>query len=650
MLLLIYPEKYLVVKFTFRFCSGESGSGKSELRNLIVRHIVNLSTNKKRSKVQNQIINGQKVLEAFGSAKTTFNEKSASRFGVYLETHFSERGRMVGAKTLHYFLEKSRVTDHKKSEGNFNVFYWLLAGTTPDEKQVLQLEDLDTFSYLSRYGRPILPTDKEEYNELKGVMRAAGFKREHFSRITQVLSAILHLGNITFLDTSGIGTEEAVMIKNEEVLGLAADFLGLEAKALQTVLTFKTTMVGRDVTTLILDAQQATAQRDELAQTLYSLLFSWIVEKINQKTFTENFNSFVGVLDFPGTQPSGFGSVGFEQFCIDYANERMYNFLSDRIFEADDTEFESEAIQVPKSTYKGNSDCIKLHERPSRGVCAIFNKMSEKTMSGKRICTDLDALEAINKYNSDYNSLSNKTSDTGARQFAIQHFSGEVTYDPTGFISKNNNQLLVDFITLFRGNADMPSSWSYFALELFSNENLPTDIHSVESNLVTTQQSSKPTRLPSMRKSKRGKTDTEKVVDNSAGKKTVLSQIQSALDDLVGSFEEAAIWTVFCIRPNATENTTQFDSIVVQSQVKALNLDHFATRMKYFYLVSLPHEDFLSRYAIPLNSMGLVHDGSAQAQCESVKQINQWSDMDMAIGTNKVIALFYLHASKQQLI
>ncbi|KAG2201668.1 hypothetical protein INT47_003894 [Mucor saturninus] len=628
------------------FLNGESGSGKSEVRNLVIEHLVALSSSKKRSKVQAQIIHGQKVLSAFGSAKTAYNNLSASRFGLYTEIQFNERGRMLGAKNLHYFLEKSRLTASKSTEGNFNIFYWLLAGTSPDEKQVLQLKDDPvSYTYLSRYGRPILGADKDEFDQLKGVMRLAGFKRDHLSRIIQLLAAILHLGNISFDNIAGVGTGEGVTIKNVEALNMVADLLGVEVRELESVLTFKTTKIGKDVTTLILDAEQATSQRDELAQTLYSLLFSWLVERINGKTCVDQFNSFIGILDFPGTQTSGFGSVGFDQFCIDYANERVYNFLSTRMFKTGNDELLADLIDVPEVPYNDTSACVELFERHSRGICAVFNKMSEKTTSGKRVFSDSNAVEAILKYNAESPALAVKTSNTGIRQFAVNHFAGEVTYDTTGFITKNNNQLLVDFISLFRGGPDMPASWNSFTLELFSDENLAIDSHPLGgmADLVEAQQSAKPTRMPSMRQSKRNSAAVEKKErDETTGVNTVLSQIQHALDDLINSFSEATVWSVFCVRPNATESSTQFDKQVVQSQIKAFDLKNLATRMKQFYLISCTHEDFLSKYAIKFSNMGLDHSGTQQEQCESVKEMHQWLDADMVVGTSKV---FLSHAS-----
>ncbi|CAO3635495.1 unnamed protein product [Mucor fragilis] len=188
----------------------------------------------------------------------------------------------------------------------------------------------------------------------------------------------------------------------------------------------------------------------------------------------------------------------------------------------------------------------------------------------------------------------------------------------------------------------MPASWNSFVLDLFSDENLAIDSHPLGgmSALVAAQQSAKPTRLPSMRKSQRRanqeKQDASAAAVDTSGKKTVLAQVQSAMDDLASSFQETTMWCIYCIRPNATASTTQFDSLLVQSQVEAFHLDKIAAQMQYFYMISVPHASFLSRYAVPLSNMGLNHSGSPQEQCASVKEMHHWTDRDMAIGTSKV--------------
>ncbi|KAI8884434.1 glycosyltransferase family 2 protein [Backusella circina FSU 941] len=636
---------------------GESGSGKTHIRNLVVNHLMRLSVNKRLSKSHNQIMNGQEVLRIFGSAKTDVN-KNASRVGVYTEIHFNGRGRIVGAKSLHYFLEKTRISGKKLHEGNFNVFYMLLGGTTPDEKQVLLLKDNpDAFRYLSNYGRPLhQEQDGAGFIELKQMMRIAGFRRDHVSRIIQLLAAILHLGNLEFADATGTGTEESVTIKNEDTLELAADFLGLNPVALANVLKFKTALIGNDVTTLIMESKQAAEQRDNLAQTLYSLLFSWMVEYLNKKTCTDDFNCFIGILDFPGTRNT-FSAVGFDQFCIDYANEKMYSFLNHRLFESDIPELQEESIELPEISFNNNSACMELLDRALKGICTIINKMSEKNTSGKRDFSDLNLLQAISRYHSENPMYENNLTSKGVQQFSIQHFSAKVNYDPTGFLLQNNNQLLVDFVTLFRGDASLPPSWNTFVLELFSDENLAIDNHPIHSvsSMLDIQQTAKPMRLPSMRKSQRKK-PSEKEMPNETSqkknqeKKTVISQIRSALDELLLSFEEATLWTVFCIKPNDTYDTTYIDRRMLQQQIDACNLEGLAKRMRNFYPISMAHTDFLDKYAMSCNLLDLTELSEPKDQCENIIDTCGWTKRQVAVGNTKIFLSYSIWSSLEQQI
>ncbi|KAI8137857.1 chitin synthase-domain-containing protein [Fennellomyces sp. T-0311] len=602
---------------------GESGSGKTQIRNLIIRHLVRLSSHKKESKVQAQLVHSLKVLDCFGSAATQTNA-DASRFGYYAEIQFSERGRMIGAKTLHHFLEKSRLTS--SSDANFQVFYHFVRGATNDERNQLQLQQ--DFSYLRHH-----PKQQQDTIDLKAALKLAGFRREHVSRILQLLAAILHLGNLSFVDPGGsTNNQDAAYVKNTEILDLVADFLGVDPRALENVLVFKTTMIRKDVTTLILNAEQAVLQRDELARTLYSLLFAWIVERINSKLCSDKFNSFIGVIDLPGTASSAQGNK-FHAFVVNLAAERIHGFVNQQIFSSE--VYDQEGVAVPHVTpqYQA-SNVYDLLYRPSRGVCSLIHSMSENVRKGKKQLTDAELVDSLIKYNgnSPWFSTSNAPGSQ-QRQFAIQHFGGKVTYDPTGFLQANSDQVPVDFVSLFRGGAGMPASWNAFLVELW-DKTLATQSHPKDQDAVVSAQQ-KPMRQVSMRQSQRrtAKQQQQQLKEEAQAGGSVVGNLQVALDELTSSLQEAKVWTVFCLRANEHQAPAQFDPRCVSRQVAALGLTDIAKQTSTQYGVAYAHEEFLERYAAIISGQpGQL----PRAQVEIIVQQMGWTAADCAVGSTKI--------------
>ncbi|KAG6380450.1 P-loop containing nucleoside triphosphate hydrolase protein [Boletus reticuloceps] len=270
--------------------SGETGSGKSETRRLAIKTLLELSVSnpgKKGSKLATQVPAAEFVIESFGNARTLFNP-NASRFGKYTELQFTDKGRLCGIKSLDYYLERNRVAAVPSGERNFHIFYYLMAGASAEERQHLHLADKTQYRYLGhRAGagtrsNGVRDDDANRFEQLKMALKSVGLSKRHVAQTCQLVAAILHLGNIEFTIDRGRDVDAAV-VRNVDVLGIVAEFLGVQPSALETTLAYKTKLVKRELCTVFLDTDGASDNRDDLAKTLYSLLFAWLNEHINQR-------------------------------------------------------------------------------------------------------------------------------------------------------------------------------------------------------------------------------------------------------------------------------------------------------------------------------------------------------------------------------
>ncbi|GAA5809891.1 hypothetical protein MFLAVUS_003306 [Mucor flavus] len=619
--------------------NGESGSGKTESFKLTLNHLVQLSIHKKETKLQAQVTNIQVVLEAFGNARTSLNI-NASRFGKYLELQFNERGRMVGAKLLNYLLDKSRITRCPDHEQTFHIFYQLLSGTSAEEKSLLQLgEDDGVYRYIPRQ-MAAMGGEASQFKTLKQAMRTLGINKKYQARIWQFLACLLHLGQLEFTDDATV--QEAAFVKNTATLDLCADFLGVDPQALQNVLTYKTQLFKKDVTTLILDAAGASKQRDDIVKALYSLLFTWLVEFINTKLCCENVHNFIGILDLPGPRIL---STDFNSFCVNLGNERLQNFCQRTIFEVDVEEYRTEGLSVADVPYFNNQACVDLFTRPKHGLVDIINHHAKSTSSN-----DQSILDTLAKYNSNHASFSLKTSETGQRLFSIQHFAGLVSYSPTGFLESNRDSLNADLVQLVRGSETAPASYNSFLLELFADSNVKTETHPKQSDaILSAQQPSGPLRGPSMRRTKstmRRKSTLEPILDETSAataavpKRNVsmlLAQMNTALDDLFTTLDETVPWFIFCIRPNDHGAPNQFDGNRVRAQIRAFGIPQVCQRLAVHYTATFFHDEFLDRYTETLDEKGVDRlSGDAKEQCESAMALFAWSSEQVELGLTKI--------------
>jgi chitin synthase len=557
---------------------------------MILAHLTSLSSNKKESKLQTQILHVQTILDAFGHAKTT-SHQNASQFGKYLEFQFNERGRVIGCKLLNYLLNKKRLVKQPKGESNFNIFYSLLLGVSPKEKQAMNLLDQSNYLYTKSTPSPYSPEEGlENYEALKSSLRHFGIGKKHQTRIVQLLASILNIGQLQFVDDKTV--QEAAFVKDEEALISLADSLGVDPLELQNVMTYKTKLVGKDVTTLILDAEQAGQQRDELAAILYSLLFTWIIETINSKICIDDTHNVIGVLDFPGWRTNT-GFANLDQFCLNYANERLQSYVLNYIFETHTSDYRQDGLEYPNISYNDIKRTVEMMDQHRHGVIDVVNNLSKKSAK-----TELFAItDALNKHQP---GIDVSKTDTGAHVFSIQHFCGTQTYQPNDFIESNRDALDADFVTLFRGSSDIPPSTNSFLVHLFEDKSIITELHPKDNDhILNAQQNNKPNRQPSMKRSRSLKVNNDTITEKKKSKKvipTALAQVRSSMNDLFASLDETIAWFIFCIRPSKTHQL-EFDSEFVRHQVASMQLSAIASNFKqYPYTNILSIEDFLERY------------------------------------------------------
>lgn len=309
-----------------------------------------------------------------------------------------------------------------------------------------------------------------------------------------------------------------------------------------------------------------------------------------------------------------------------------------------------EGLPVVDVPYFNNQGCVELLTRHKHGLSDIINHHAKSNSS-----TETNMLDTFTKYNSTHGSFSNKQSETGQRLFAIQHFPGQVTYNPNHFLESNKDILNADLVQLIRGSETAPASYNSFAVELFSNDNIRTETHPKQSDaILNAQQPSGPLRGPSMRRTKSTKrrrtsgiepTIAEEEPMKSSTSTThvsmVLSQLNKSLDELIVTLDETVPWFIICIKPNENAAPNQFDSNLVRSQIRAWGIPQICQRLKVHYTSILFHDEFLERYTDTLESIGLDTSLSPKEQCEAVINYFEWSNVQATLGATKVFCIVF---------
>lgn len=358
--------------------SGESGAGKTESTKLILQYLAAISG--QHSWIEQQILEANPILEAFGNAKTIRNDNS-SRFGKYIDIHFNMGGVIEGARIEQYLLEKSRIVSQASDERNYHIFYCMLAGLSREEKEKLDLNNCSKYAYLTGGGSVTCEgrNDAQEFSDIRSAMKVLMFSDEEIWEIMRILAAVLHLGNIQFKPTF-VDNLDAVEIVCSPSVQSAASLLRVEVAQLVQALTTRTIFAHGDTVVSNMGVDQSRDVRDAFVKGIYGRMFVQIVNKINAaiykpKQSTQHYRTSIGVLDIFGFE--NFNVNSFEQFCINYANENLQQFFVQHIFKLEQEEYNLEAINWQHIEFVDNQEALDMIAAKPMNIMALIDEESK---------------------------------------------------------------------------------------------------------------------------------------------------------------------------------------------------------------------------------------------------------------------------------
>ncbi|CAM2108162.1 unnamed protein product [Caretta caretta] len=528
--------------------SGESGAGKTVAAKFIMSYISKVSGGgPKVQHVKDIILKSNPLLEAFGNAKTVRNHNS-SRFGKYFEIQFSRGGEPDGGKISNFLLEKSRVVSQNPGERSFHVYYQLLEGASPEQRENLGITNPDYYYYLNQSASYKVDgmNDRQEFHETLTAMEVVGLSREEQALVLQIVAGILHLGNISFREEGNYAA-----VESEDFLAFPSYLLGVDQGRLKEKLTSRK-MDSRwggksEVIDVTLNAEQASFTRDALAKALYSRLFDYLVDAVN-KAMQKDYEEYnVGVLDIYGFEI--FQKNGFEQFCINFVNEKLQQIFIELTLKAEQEEYIQEGIRWNPIDYFNNKivcDLIESKVNPP-GLMSILDDVCA-TMHAKGEGADQSLLQKLQMAVGTHQHF-----NSWNKGFIIHHYAGKVSYDVEGFCERNRDVLFTDLIEL------MQSSELPFIQDLF-----PENINAEKKGRPTT-----------------------------AG-----SKIKKQANDLVSTLTKCTPHYIRCIKPNETKRPRDWEESRVKHQVEYLGLRENIRVRRAGYAYRRVFQKFLQRYAI----------------------------------------------------
>ncbi|XP_051236546.1 unconventional myosin-Va isoform X2 [Dicentrarchus labrax] len=559
--------------------SGESGAGKTVSAKYAMRYFATVSGSASEANVEEKVLASNPIMEAIGNAKTTRNDNS-SRFGKYIEIGFDTRFRIIGANMRTYLLEKSRVVFQADEERNYHIFYQLCASSHLPEFKNLKLSSANDFLYTRQGRSPVIGgvDDTKELSTTRNAFTLLGINESYQMGLFQVLAAILHLGNVEIKDRD---SDSSVIPPNNRHLTAFCELVGVTYQDMSQWLCHRKLKTATETYVKPLPRLQATNARDALSKHIYAKLFNWIVEHVNKALITNvKQHSFIGVLDIYGFETFEINS--FEQFCINYANEKLQQQFNMHVFKLEQEEYMKEQIPWTLIDFYDNQPCINLIEA-KMGILDLLDeeckmpKGSDDSWAQKLYNTHLKTSSLFEKPR-----MSN-------RAFIIKHFADKVEYQCDGFLEKNKDTVNEEQINVLK------ASKFELLMELFHDgEKAISPTGQVQGTGGRTRLSIKP--------------DKSRDSKSKEHKKTVGCQFRNSLQMLMETLNATTPHYVRCIKPNDFKMAFTFDPKRAVQQLRACGVLETIRISAAGFPSRWTYQEFFSRYRVLMKQKDVLPD------------------------------------------
>ncbi|XP_040013443.1 unconventional myosin-Vb isoform X3 [Xiphias gladius] len=564
--------------------SGESGAGKTVSAKYAMRFFATVGGSSTETNVEEKVLASSPIMEAIGNAKTTRNDNS-SRFGKYIQIGFSRHYHIIGANMRTYLLEKSRVVFQAEDERNYHIFYQLCASASLPELRDLSLTSAEDFTYTS-LGENIFiegVNDAEDFKKTREAFTLLGIKDSSQSNIFKIMASILHLGNVAICpERDG---ESCHISRDDLHLKHFCRLLGLELQQMEHWLCHRKLVTASETYVKTMSSKQAANARDALAKHIYARMFDWIVEHINMALQTSSKqHSFIGVLDIYGFET--FEVNSFEQFCINYANEKLQQQFNSHVFKLEQEEYMKEQIPWTLIDFYDNQPCIDLIE----ARLGVLDLLDEECKVPKG--TDQNWAQKLYKqHSSSAHFQKPRMSNTS---FIIIHFADKVEYQCEGFLEKNRDTVYEEQINILK------ASQFQLVADLFHEKD---DAPPSKTSRVNVRAAKSTPKAP-----------------NKEHRKTVGHQFRSSLHLLMETLNATTPHYVRCIKPNDYKEAFSFDSRRAVQQLRACGVLETIRISAAGYPSRWTYPDFFSRYRVLMQKSDMM-SADKKLVCKNLLEI-----------------------------